>query len=362
MRSPRRGSARSPSSSGARRRPATSAPTATWRGSRRRTRQRAPARCRCSSTSASAAPGTICGQHGRPSGFPCSPRASSRPRLTCGRRAKREPTRRCCSCATSTTQPARPCWPRRSAGPRHARRGARRRGGAPRGGARRSGDRCQRARPRDLHDRPLRPARAAGARAARPRPDRRERNRHHGAGGRRRARGGERRARRLDADARARPGGRAARDPAASAREGVRPHAPGGCRRGGRGRRRPRRLHPGREPAPAEALLDAPDTVLRVAVFVGETEPTEADLVQHYASDGTHRARDAALLRGGERVGTVVDLPWLQDDPTHLERARATEGRVMLAGASAPRTSPRRSRPSARGRSTPRGRPSSSPA
>jgi indole-3-glycerol phosphate synthase / phosphoribosylanthranilate isomerase len=89
-------------------------------------------------------------------------------------------------------------------------------------------------------------------------------------------------------------------------------------------------------PRRAEAVLDAPDTVLRVAVFVGESEPTDADLVQHYATDGTHRARDAALLRDGERVGTVVDLPWLQDDPTHLDRARSTQGRVMLAGGLGP--------------------------
>jgi indole-3-glycerol phosphate synthase/phosphoribosylanthranilate isomerase len=89
-------------------------------------------------------------------------------------------------------------------------------------------------------------------------------------------------------------------------------------------------------PRRAAALLDAPDTVLRVAVFVGDAEPTDADLVQHYATDGAHRARDAALLRGSERIGTVVDLPWLQNDPTHLERARATDGRVMLAGGLGP--------------------------
>ncbi len=89
-------------------------------------------------------------------------------------------------------------------------------------------------------------------------------------------------------------------------------------------------------PRRADALLAAPDTVLRVAVFVGETEATDADLVQHYASDDGHRARDASLLRDGERVGTVVDLPWLSDDPTHLDRARATEGRVMLAGGLGP--------------------------
>jgi phosphoribosylanthranilate isomerase len=71
-------------------------------------------------------------------------------------------------------------------------------------------------------------------------------------------------------------------------------------------------------------------------VFVGQTQLTDADLVQHYARADGHRARDAALLRDGERVGTVVDLPWLSDDPTHLDRARATEGRVMLAGGPGP--------------------------
>jgi indole-3-glycerol phosphate synthase/phosphoribosylanthranilate isomerase len=85
-------------------------------------------------------------------------------------------------------------------------------------------------------------------------------------------------------------------------------------------------------PRRADALLDAPDTVLRVAVFVGDTEEVDADLVQLYERVGSHRSRDAALLRAGRRVGTVVDLPWAETDPTHLERARHTEGRVMLAG------------------------------
>ena len=89
-------------------------------------------------------------------------------------------------------------------------------------------------------------------------------------------------------------------------------------------------------PRRTDALLDAPDTVLRVAVFVGETAETEADLVQLYAREDGHRARDAALLRRGRRVGTVVDLPWEEPDPSHLERARATEGRVMLAGGLGP--------------------------
>jgi indole-3-glycerol phosphate synthase len=89
-------------------------------------------------------------------------------------------------------------------------------------------------------------------------------------------------------------------------------------------------------PRRTDALLDAPDTVLRVAVFVGETEETGADLVQLYARENGHRARDAALLRGGERVGSVVDLPWGEEDPGHLERARAAHGRVMLAGGLGP--------------------------
>jgi indole-3-glycerol phosphate synthase/phosphoribosylanthranilate isomerase len=89
-------------------------------------------------------------------------------------------------------------------------------------------------------------------------------------------------------------------------------------------------------PRRAEAVLDAPDTVLRVAVFVGDEHETDADLVQYYAEENGHRARDAELRRGGERIGTVVDLPWLENDPSHLDRARSTEGRVMLAGGLGP--------------------------
>ncbi|MFZ1879749.1 MAG: bifunctional indole-3-glycerol phosphate synthase/phosphoribosylanthranilate isomerase [Gaiellaceae bacterium] len=85
-------------------------------------------------------------------------------------------------------------------------------------------------------------------------------------------------------------------------------------------------------PRSASAVLDAPETVLRVAVFVGEAEDTDADIVQLYERENGHRSRDAILLRGDERVGTVVDLPWAESDPTHLERARRTPGRVMLAG------------------------------
>ena len=89
-------------------------------------------------------------------------------------------------------------------------------------------------------------------------------------------------------------------------------------------------------PRRAGGLLDAPDAVLRVAVFVGEQQDTDADLVQLYARENGHRARDASLMRRGERVGSVVDLPWGEEDPSHLDRARATDGRVMLAGGLGP--------------------------
>ena len=79
-------------------------------------------------------------------------------------------------------------------------------------------------------------------------------------------------------------------------------------------------------PRRAETLLDAPPTVLRVAVFVGEAKDTDADLVQLYEREDGHRARDAALLHHGEHVGAVVDLPWGESDSTHLERARTTPG------------------------------------
>ena len=85
-------------------------------------------------------------------------------------------------------------------------------------------------------------------------------------------------------------------------------------------------------PRRADGLLDAPDTVLRVAVFVGEVEENDADLVQFYGREDGHRSRDAVLLRSGEQVGSVIDLPWGERDPSHLERAKGAPGRIMLAG------------------------------
>ena len=89
-------------------------------------------------------------------------------------------------------------------------------------------------------------------------------------------------------------------------------------------------------PRRTDTLLDAPDTVLRVAVFVGEEQETEADLIQFYELEDGHRARDGVLRRGTEQVATVIDLPWEQDDATQFDRARAVQGRVMLAGGLGP--------------------------
>jgi indole-3-glycerol phosphate synthase/phosphoribosylanthranilate isomerase len=91
-------------------------------------------------------------------------------------------------------------------------------------------------------------------------------------------------------------------------------------------------------PRRAPRVLDVPDTMLSVAVFVEDVEETPADLVQLYRRENGHRARDAALFRVSNcqllspEVARVVDLPWEQGDPLHLQRAAALEGRVMLAG------------------------------
>jgi indole-3-glycerol phosphate synthase / phosphoribosylanthranilate isomerase len=89
-------------------------------------------------------------------------------------------------------------------------------------------------------------------------------------------------------------------------------------------------------PRRAPGVLPVPETMLSVGVHVGEITGGEADLVQLYARENGHRARDGVLLRGGREVARVVDRPWHQADPTHLERARAAKGRVVLAGGLSP--------------------------
>jgi indole-3-glycerol phosphate synthase/phosphoribosylanthranilate isomerase len=89
-------------------------------------------------------------------------------------------------------------------------------------------------------------------------------------------------------------------------------------------------------PRRAPRVLDTPDTVLSVAVFVEETQETPADLVQLHRRVNGHRSKDALLLRGDDPVAKVVDLPWKSEDETHFARANAAEGRVMLAGGLSP--------------------------
>ena len=44
------------------------------------------------------------------------------------------------------------------------------------------------------------------------------------------------------------------------------------------------------------------------------------------ARAGKVRGRDAVILRDGEEVAPLLDLPWEEDDPAHWERAAATPG------------------------------------
>jgi indole-3-glycerol phosphate synthase len=86
-------------------------------------------------------------------------------------------------------------------------------------------------------------------------------------------------------------------------------------------------------PRRAAEVLPVPETMLSVAVHVGEYEDQGTDLVQLYEQErGAVRGRDAALLRNGEVVARVLDLPWEEKDPEHLRRAAQADGRVMLAG------------------------------
>jgi indole-3-glycerol phosphate synthase len=89
-------------------------------------------------------------------------------------------------------------------------------------------------------------------------------------------------------------------------------------------------------PRRAAGPLPVPETMLSVGVFVGEAEDVGTDLTQLYPEEDGHRARDGVLLRDGEPVATVLDLPWLSMDANHWERAARAEGRVMLAGGLGP--------------------------
>ena len=89
-------------------------------------------------------------------------------------------------------------------------------------------------------------------------------------------------------------------------------------------------------PRRADAVLAVPETMLSVAVLVGERAETRADLVQLYPRENGHRGREAVLLRDETPVGQVLDLPWEEADPDHLRRAAARKGRIVLAGRLSP--------------------------
>jgi indole-3-glycerol phosphate synthase / phosphoribosylanthranilate isomerase len=89
-------------------------------------------------------------------------------------------------------------------------------------------------------------------------------------------------------------------------------------------------------PRRADAPLPVPETMLSVAVFVGEAEDAGTDLTQLYGEENGHRSRDGVLLRGDAPVAEVLDLPWEEDDAFHWERAARRHGRVLLAGGLGP--------------------------
>jgi indole-3-glycerol phosphate synthase len=86
-------------------------------------------------------------------------------------------------------------------------------------------------------------------------------------------------------------------------------------------------------PRAASAVLPVPDEMLSVAVWVGEAGDGGADLDQvHTVEEGKVRGREAALLREGEPVARVLDLPWEGTDPDHWAHAAEAGGRIVLAG------------------------------
>jgi indole-3-glycerol phosphate synthase / phosphoribosylanthranilate isomerase len=91
-----------------------------------------------------------------------------------------------------------------------------------------------------------------------------------------------------------------------------------------------------RSPRRVAEPLPVPDGMLSVAILVGARREAGTDLVQVYPQQNGHRGRDGVVLRGDRVVAAVPDLPWLEEDPGHLDRAASKGGRVMLAGGLSP--------------------------
>ena len=124
----------------------------------------------------------------------------------------------------------------------------------------------------------------------------------------------------------------------APAREGLRPDAPGGRRRRGRGGRRHARVHlRGGIPAPRagrarRARHRAVGRRVRRRAGGARRRPRSA---LHARGGQGARATTPLLMREGEPVARVADLPWEGSDPEHWEKARG-EGRIVLAGGLGP--------------------------
>ena len=71
-------------------------------------------------------------------------------------------------------------------------------------------------------------------------------------------------------------------------------------------------------------MLDVPDTVLSVAVFVEDVERDDADLVQLYERENGTAAATRVLLRDGERGRERASTcPWQSERSRRTSSARA---------------------------------------
>ena len=89
-------------------------------------------------------------------------------------------------------------------------------------------------------------------------------------------------------------------------------------------------------PRRAPGVLAVPDTMISVAVCVGEAAASDADPAS--AATGSRTATGAgmhACAGAGAMSRNVLDLPWLGQDPEHWRASAATskDTRVVLAGA-----------------------------